>query len=165
MIMDNSRFGRKDRLAEQKRHDTYQHKRKWTSPSVCKNCGVLYKDGRWQWAETHEKVEETTCPACQRIKDDYPAGRVFLSGNFFNDHYEELMNMIRNEERLEKGEHPMERIMQIRKDPDNPGQTLITTTGIHMARRIGDKLYYAYEGDLDYHYEDDEKYMMVTWNR
>jgi hypothetical protein len=36
---------------------------------------------------------------------------------------------------------------------------------MHFARAIGDALRSAYEGELDYHYEDGEKFVRVAWSR
>jgi hypothetical protein len=43
--------------------------------------------------------------------------------------------------------------------------TLVTTTGIHVARRIGEALGRAYKGDLSYQYADGEKRIRVYWQR
>lgn len=32
-------------------HDPYRARLKLTSPTVCSECGALYADGRWQWAQ------------------------------------------------------------------------------------------------------------------
>lgn len=42
---------------------------------------------------------------------------------------------------------------------------LITTTGIHIARRIGEAISRAYQGDLTFTYGDGEKTIRVFWNR
>ena len=44
-------------------------------------------------------------------------------------------------------------------------QTLVTTTGIHVARRIGEALARAYKGDLSYQYAAAEKRIRVYWQR
>ena len=42
---------------------------------------------------------------------------------------------------------------------------LITTTDIHLPRRIGDAVHRAYADTLDYHYEDGEARLLVVWRR
>jgi hypothetical protein len=42
---------------------------------------------------------------------------------------------------------------------------VITTTDIHLPRRIGEALHRAYEGDLDFHYEEEAYSIRVTWRR
>lgn len=102
------------------------------------------------------------CPTCQRIAENYPAGYLELKGSFFKKHQEEMLHLISNEEKQEKGEHPLERIMNITEDDEN---TLITTTGIHIARRIGEAVSRAYQGDLSFTYGDGEKTIRVLWSR
>ena len=42
---------------------------------------------------------------------------------------------------------------------------LITTTDIHLARRIGEAVHHAYGGELKYHYEDNEHRLRVNLAR
>ena len=160
--MDEGRKSRRDRLVQEKRHDTYRQRGKWPEPTVCKECGSLFQDGRWSWNRAAEGANRVVCPACQRIADNYPAGYVEIRGTFFQQHREELLNLIRNEEKLEKGEHPMERIISI---ADEGEHTIVTTTGVHIAQRIGKALSRAYEGDFSFQYGEDEKSIRVWWSR
>lgn len=43
--------------------------------------------------------------------------------------------------------------------------TAITTTGIHLARRLGEALAKAYKGELSFHYADAEDTIRVSWQR
>jgi len=160
--MEKSRHGRRDRLIKEKRHDTYEERRKWPEPTVCNDCRALFSNGRWCWLEAPEYAYKICCPACQRIADNYPAGELFIKGLFFAEHREEILNLINNTESLEKKEHPLERLMDI---ADEEALTRVTTTGIHLARRIGEALVHAYQGDLDFTYGDAEKSIRVTWSR
>jgi NMD protein affecting ribosome stability and mRNA decay len=160
--MDKSQYGRRDRLMQEKQHDTYKEGRKWPEPTACTECNAVYIEGRWTWYEPPVKAHKVLCPACQRIADNYPAGTLELKGVFFKKHQEEMQNLIYNEEKLEKGEHPLERIMDI---SDGKEHTLITTTGIHIARRIGEAISSAYQGDLSFTYGDGEKTIRISWSR
>jgi NMD protein affecting ribosome stability and mRNA decay len=102
------------------------------------------------------------CPACQRIKDEYPAGFVTLSGEFLQEHREEILGLVHNVEEREKAQHPLKRIMEIR---DEAGEISITTTDLHLARSIGDALHHAYAGELDYEYAKGADSLRVTWKR
>lgn len=158
--MDKGKFGRRDRLVKDQYHDTYREGKKRTEPSVCPQCGAVFSGGRWAWSEAPEGAASFICPACQRVADDFPAGYVELQGAFFELRRDEILNLVKNEEKQEKGEHPLERIMQVRTEN---GHTLITTTGVHMARRIGEAVVRAYQGDLTFTYGDNEKTIRVNW--
>lgn len=156
--MDKGKFGRRDRLVKEKYHDTYKENKKRPEPSACSDCGSVFVGGRWTWNEAPEDAAMVVCPACQRIADNYPAGYVELKGEFYQQRQVEILNLVNNEEKLEKGEHPMERIMAITPKGD---LTEITTTGVHMARRIGDAIVRAYQGDMSFTYADNEKSIRV----
>jgi NMD protein affecting ribosome stability and mRNA decay len=160
--MEKSQYSRRDRMIQEERHDTYRERGKWPEPTVCKECGSLFQDGRWSWNRPTKEANKAVCPACQRIADNCPAGYVEIRGTYFQGHREELLNLIRREEKLEKGEHPTERIISIVDEED---RSLVTTTGLHIAQRIGKALSRACRGDLSIHYSDDEKSIRVYWSR
>lgn len=153
---------RRDRLIQESRHDAYKAKHKLQEPAVCPQCGAVFHAGRWQWLPRPPQAHEETCPACHRIQDDFPAGFVAIGGAYFKAHHDELMRLIKNEEARAKAEHPLKRIVKIEDQDDG---TLVTTTDIHLARGIGDALHHAYQGELEYHYNDQENLLRVVWQR
>ena len=161
--MYQSRYRRMDRLAQQKRNDAYVHREKWPEPTVCTQCQSLFTGGRWTWEKTDmNKANQVICPACRRINDDYPAGIIELSGPFLTGHKEEIMNLAHNEEAVEKKEHPMERFIKIADEDEG---TTISTTGVHLARRVGEAVHRAYQGSFDLQYLEDEKFVRISWER
>lgn len=160
--MDKGLHGRKDRLIKQKRHDAYREREKFPEPTLCSQCNALFVNGRWSWKEAAVDPYHTVCPACQRSADNYPAGYIEMKGDFFVNRRDEILNLVSNIEKQEKGEHPLERIMNI---TDTNGETMITTTGVHIARRIGEALSQSYKGDYSFQYADDEKRIRVYWER
>jgi len=160
--MDRSSFGRKDRLIKEKRHDAYLKRLKLSEPTICSQCGAVFSNGRWTWKEEPQNAHKIICPACQRHADHYPAGIIEISGQFYKDNKTEILNLIQNTEKLEKGERPLERLISIK---DSAGVTVIKTTGIHLARRIGEALSRAYKGDYSFNYADGEDYIQVFWRR
>ncbi len=160
--MNRGKFRRRDRLVQEKRHDTYKEWEKWPEPTVCKLCSAVFTGGRWTWNQPPENAHYTICPACQRIKDKMPAGIIDIKGNFWKHHRDEILNLINNEAKLQKQAHPMERIMELEEGED---KIYITTTGVHIARRIGEALYRAYQGEFDFTYGDEEKSIRVFWKR
>ncbi len=155
-------YERQDRLIKEKRHDVYQEWGKLPEPTLCTECGALFLNGRWSWKKPTRKANKAVCPACRRIADNYPAGRIEIKGEFFNEHREEILNLISNIEKREKEKHPIERIMSVR---DEKNYTLVTTTGIHIARRIGEALSRAYKGDYSFQYAEGDKSIRVYWHR
>jgi NMD protein affecting ribosome stability and mRNA decay len=160
--MSKNSSGRRDRLIRQKRHDVYKSKEKLPDPTLCTECGVLFSEGRWVWKGTEDKVNETVCPACRRIADGNPAGTVTIRGDFFENRTDEVENLINNTEKAETLQRPMERLMQVVHDVDG---TVVTTTGVHIARRIGDALARAYGGDYSIEYLDQEKRVRISVTR
>ncbi|NTV45138.1 MAG: ATPase, partial [Chlorobiales bacterium] len=135
--MENRLYKRKDKLIKDKRHDFYREQQKLPDPTVCPKCNALFSNGRWTWNTSLEKPNEAVCPACRRIADKLPAGHIEIKGDFFKSHYDEILNLVRNIEEQEKTAHPLERIMSI---DGNGDKTVVSTTGIHVARRIGEAL-------------------------
>ena len=161
--MDKGKYGRLDRLVQEKRHDPYEPREKFPEPTICKQCGAVYMDGRWTWTDNApEKANMAICPACRRIKDHLPAGTLTLTGKFLQSHGSEIMNLIKNEERAEKAKHPLERIMEIKQES---GSIVVLTTGIHVARRIGEAIHNSYHGDYELKYGDAEKTVSIAWHR
>lgn len=146
--------------------DAYRLSRKFPEPTVCTECKAVYQGGRWRWQPAGEgpgkAAKQTVCPACRRVRDAYPAGTLTISGEFLRLHKADVMAALRAEEELERAEHPMNRVIDLEE-----GETriVVTTTDIHLPRRIAEALYRAYEGELTVDYADDEESVRVTWKR
>jgi NMD protein affecting ribosome stability and mRNA decay len=160
--MQRGSYQRNDRLIKEKRHDAYKEREKWPEPTLCTECGALFVNGRWTWKKATRKVMMALCPACQRSADNYPAGFIKMKGEFFQEHFQEIFNLIYNIEEQEKGEHPLERIMAVSDAEDH---TLVTTTGVHIARRIGEALSRSYKGEYTFQYAEAENRLRVSWQR
>ena len=152
----------REQLFPEKIHDPYMHRLKPSEPTVCPDCRANFSKGRWQWGNVEGNTHEELCPACRRIRDNFPAGYVALEGTFFAENRDEILRLARNVEAREKAEHPLERIMAV---ASSAAGVLITTTGIHLARDIGDAAKHAYQGRLEFHYNDDENLLRVRWSR
>jgi NMD protein affecting ribosome stability and mRNA decay len=153
---------RRDRQIEEVDHDPYHARSKPTEPAVCPQCGLVYHKGSWRRAARPEKAHEHICPACHRTNDRNPAGYVTLTGPYAVGHAEELLRLVRNEETREAHNHPLQRIMQIE---NKEGAMTVTTTDVHLARRIGDALHAAFQGELNVKYSPDEFLVRVDWTR
>ena len=153
---------RKDKLIQEKRKDVYLGTNTLPDASLCTSCGAVFINGRWTWKETEKAVKKSLCPACRRISDNYPAGFVEIKGKFYSGHEKEISNLIRNTEKLEKKDRPLERIMAMEIGKT---RTFLTTTGIHIARRIGEALSRSYQGNFSFQYGEGEKSIRVYWER
>lgn len=147
---------------EEHRHDPYRARGKLHEPTQCTSCSAVFVDGRWQWIEPPRGANVVTCPACRRIADDYPAGELTLTGAFVTSHGEEIVGLIRNTEEREKSEHPLQRLIRI---DEKSGRMVVTTTDIHLPRRIAHALEAAYKGQLKTHYDEAGYFVRIAWHR
>ena len=114
------------------------------------------------WEKGPADAHHLLCPACQRIRDEFPAGYVTIKGAFLADHKDEIVALIHSHEQKEKAERPLERIMAI----DEKRDTLeVTTTDSHLARGIAEALHGAYKGELKLRYSRDENLLRAIWRR
>ena len=77
-------------------------------------------------------------------------------------HRDELIKLARTTEQRERDQHPLQRIMEIK---DDGNRIDITTTDIHVARRIGEAIQSAYEGELDINYGPEDYVVRIGWSR
>lgn len=155
-----SKISRHDNLFQERVHDAYKARGKLLEPSVCSQCGAVYHEGRWQWLPAPAEAHQETCPACHRIHDQYPAGFLYIKGEFMQSHRDEIMHLLHNLEKRERTEHPLKRIMAVE---DKDGVTVVSTTDIHLARGMGEALHHAYQGELEYHYNPEQNLLRVNW--
>lgn len=152
---------RRDRQIEEVNHDPYHARSKLAEPAVCPQCGLLYHEGRWQRAGRQDNASEHVCPACHRINDRAPAGYIKLSGPYLEGHEDEVLRLVRNEAARQGQDHPLARIMDVEH---RQGTITVTTTDVHLARRIGDALRAAFHGKLTTKYSPDEYLVRVNWS-
>jgi hypothetical protein len=153
----------KSHYIEPHRHDPYKARHKLQGPCLCPQCGAIFQEGRWQWMdEVPQGALKETCPACHRANDKFPAGEIVLGGAFFAAHRDEVLALVRNTQTQQNAEHPLSRIIGI---SESGGATVVTTTDIHLPRRVGHALEHAFKGKLDVHYNEEEYFVRVRWHR
>lgn len=143
-------------------NDSYKPQQKLREPARCPSCGITYQRGRWTREPAPASATKHTCPACRRIHDDFPAGYVTLSGAFLPAHLDEIHNLVRHCESAEAADHPLQRIMNIKR---SKAEWLITTTDVHLARHIAERLHRAYKGTLELNYSKEENVLRAHWSR
>lgn len=170
---------RRDRLIEPFDLDPYHARAKPKGAATCSECGVVFRNGRWTAPKTGAEAgaeadaeagadrpaaeeDSVVCPACRRVRDAYPAGWVTLSGDFLEGRRDELIGLMRNEEAMERGEHPLNRIMAIEETQD---ALTVTTTDVRLPQRIARALERAYGGELEIKSEPDEHRVRASWRR
>ena len=145
-----------------KSDDAYRTSAKPQGPTVCPTCKAVFAEGRWSWQRPPAEAAEMNCPACQRIHDDFPAGYVTVKGEFFKEHRDEIIALMKSKEDREKAAHPLQRIMAIE---DVREGLQVSTTDSTLARGIGEALHDAYKGDLKLRYSRDENLLRAVWKR
>jgi hypothetical protein len=150
------------RAQQPERRDPYELSSKLAEPTACPQCGANYRDGRWQWGPPTTAAQAQLCAACRRINDRQPAGVLTLGGGFVAAKKAEMIQLARHQETAERAEHPLNRIIAIDEQDDG---LVITTTDIHLPRRIGEALKRAYRGELALAYEEDGYFLRASWRR
>lgn len=138
--------------------------------SVCEGCRAVNMNKRW-YAEgdvdvnalRNPEAAKSICPACLKMRDNFPGGIVTLKGNFVLPHKKELMRLIKNEEERARGLNPLERVMSVKED--GHGSLVISTTNEKLAQRLGRAVKKAFHGAVAYHWSHDNKLVRVDWER
>jgi NMD protein affecting ribosome stability and mRNA decay len=149
--------------------DVYLPKGGSKEPALCRKCGAIYRDKRWSIDEEEAKTlkdEGTavvlTCPACQRMADNNPAGIVTFSGDYLLEHWNDILNIVQRVEAVSRSKNPLGRIMEI-----NQEESILTiaTTEDKLAQKLGREVYKAHKGELHYQWSHDEHFVRVSWTR
>jgi len=150
--------------------DSYLPRGASRNMSVCGGCRAVYMNRRW-YAEgdaykssvNNREMAKVICPACLKIRDNFPGGIVTLKGDYVLPHKADLMNLIRNEEERARGLNPLERVIAIKEN--GHGSIVISTTNEKLAQRIGRAIKKAFHGEVAYHWSHDNKLARVDWER
>jgi hypothetical protein len=143
-------------------HGDYRSDHKSPEAATCRQCHASVHNGSWQWLKTPTVSAEILCPACQRIRDDFPAGFVSIEGDFFQKHRVELMYMVQTQSTRATAADPLRRLMRAH---DTPGGVMFTTTDTHLAMEIGDALHDAFGGHIRFSFADGHELLRVHWKR
>jgi NMD protein affecting ribosome stability and mRNA decay len=140
--------------------DPYRSTSKPAEPLCCLQCGAVYQDGRWNWSKRPATAHEVVCQACHRINDNYPAGVMTMRGLRSAGLKSEIRRLALHQEAAEHREHPLNRIMNIEDEADG---LVISTTDIHLPRRIAEAVQRAYKGELEMHFDHDAYSVRIDW--
>jgi cold shock CspA family protein/ribosome-associated translation inhibitor RaiA len=149
-------------------HDPYRLTTQFPEGTECPGCGAAFREGRWQWPAGGGRgaapgvTAEWVCPACRRVADSYPAGFLTLSGAFLASHHDDVVRLLRNEESAERAEHPLNRVIAFE---DRGTEIEVTTTDVHLPRRLAEAVRQAFEGEVRMDYATDQDLVRVSWTR
>ncbi|HEY5997403.1 MAG TPA: BCAM0308 family protein [Candidatus Deferrimicrobiaceae bacterium] len=137
---------------------------------VCPACHAVRDGHRWLFDDRMaamlmkrtEGVDIHRCPACRKTADGFPFGLVTLEGGFLAFHHDEIVSIVRNEEKRAMAANPMARIMTLN---EADGRMEIATTDEKLAQRIGREVHKACRGEVEYTWSDDVKLLRVHWMR
>ena len=136
-------------------------------PAMCRKCKAIYANKRWYIDSSKASklaaasgTQKLLCPACRKIKDDYPEGIVTLKWSGLREHEGEIRGLIANVETRAVSVNPLDRVMKIvgrKKDLE------VQTTNDRLAQRLGRALVRAYKGKVDYKWSHRDMMVRVTW--
>lgn len=149
------------------KQDPYEMFKAPKGPVICRTCKAIYKNKRW-YIDSEEArklaaspgTNKIVCPACQKIKDDYPEGIVTLTWSDLRKHEAEIRGLIANVEERALSVNPLERVMKIarlKKDLE------VKTTNDRLAQRIGRELVRAFKGKVTTHWAHRDMLARVAW--
>ena len=155
-------------------HDGGRHRpsRAIREPAVCEDCGSVYANRRWTTASSKSTnkrnkhwrpAKATLCPACKQQRSGEPQGFVFLDGDFFSAHGEEIEQLLRNEAKRAAEDNPLARTMEFKRGDGH--KLTVTTTTEHLAQRLGHALEKAFGGSVHYDFSHENKLARVSWRR
>src|SRR5574341_13300 len=138
-------------------HQAGRHRpgRAGREPAQCGWCGAIYFKRRWVEAEAEHGAEPehwrparlTTCPACVQVLGGVPSGYVYIEGEFFRTHREDIERLLRNEAQRAAEDHPLARVMSWTGNEDS--KLTLSTTTEHLAMRLGHALEKAFDGEVE----------------
>ena len=152
--------GRHLEVLDEPVHDAQRDAEKTASTAVCTECGAMYSDGHWQWTSAPSHALQMRCPACRRLAEGRPAAHVTITGQFAQEHADEVTQLVRDVEHREKTAHPLRRVMSIEPRGD---ELEVSTTDVRLAQDICDALADTYDGKLNVDYDEEERVLRVKW--
>jgi hypothetical protein len=141
-----------------------------TDPAICFRCQAVWRKGKWslnpalrrevlRW----EAPAAVICPACRRAKEGNPTGILYLAGSFLERNRAEILNLVRNAERVAAAKNPLERIIRIQDGSSH--RVVVETTSEKLARRLGRAVSKACGGTLEIRFSHEDKLVRVYWRR
>ncbi len=165
-----NRFSPASRKNVDRETDPYIPRKGASAVGACPKCHAIRRNKRWYLDEKEYTAltrrrgtaAQERCPACRKIADGFPSGVVLLRGGYLREHREEILKLVRNEEKRAMGFNPLERIISVKEEGD---KLEIATTDEKLAQRIGREVRKACRGTVKYKWSEDSKLLRVNWAR
>lgn len=129
---------------------------------VCKVCHAVCPEKHWYYDEKlyeayHDAkgVQSVECEGCRRIKMKDFHGTVYIEGDVLKVKKDELLRLIKNEEKIDLPTHNLSRVYDI---IDEKGRMVVHTLNQRLAFNIGMQLKKTYRGKLHILREGEYKY-------
>lgn len=152
---------------EHPKQDPYAMLKAPKGPAICRKCLAIYADKRWHFDEAaarklaaSPRTQKLVCPACQKIRDDYPEGIVTLTWSDLREHEPEIRGLIANVEARAVSVNPLDRVMRIVR---RKKELEVQTTNDRLAQRLGRALVRSYKGKAAYSWAHRDMMVRVTW--
>jgi hypothetical protein len=155
-------------------HQAGRHRtvRAINEPAICKDCGAVYANRRWtapnstsgnERQEHWRPAQATVCSSCEQKRHGEPRGFVYLDGDFFVTHHDEIEQLLSNEAERAAEDNPLARIIESKRGEGH--KLTVSTTTEHLAQRLGHALEKAYGGSVQYDFSHENKLARVNWLR
>lgn len=119
---------------------------------ICKVCHAVCPEKHWYYDERlfeayHDAkgVESMECEGCHRIKMKDFHGTVYIAGKVLKEKKDELLRLIKNEEKMDLPTHTLSRIYDIIDEKD---RVVVHTLNQRLAFNIGMQLKKTFRGKL-----------------
>jgi len=151
-------------------HDPFRGRGHDPDDTVCSGCGAVIRDQHWMMDPARKELllsagtpHQGVCPACRKAAERLPEGIVTLRGDYWPQHRDEIVHLIRNQEAEAQPDNPLERIIDLREEE---GCLIVETTNAKLAQKIGRSLKKAHQGHVEYHWGDEgDRLTRVGWER
>ncbi|MGE0041675.1 MAG: BCAM0308 family protein [Vicinamibacterales bacterium] len=149
----------------------HREARALAGPRVCDRCGARYERRRWALPPgagfrtldlRPGAGERVLCPGCKRVDSGVPSGYLTLEGAFAMAHADELVALLRNEAAEALADNPTARVIEWER---GPRRLRLTTTTVHLAKRLGRAVARACQGEIRYDFSHENQVARVNWRR
>ena len=119
---------------------------------ICRKCHSIHDGKKWISKDMYteelkiSKSDYVLCEACKRIRDKIVYGVLYVEGPILKENRDDILKMIRKEEKNEHRHNHLSRILSIE---EGRNKMTITTINQWLALHLGKQFQRKYKGRLD----------------